>query len=375
MKKRYTNKRKTKRNRLFRKTVRGGNTPPVRNKYIEHYDADSIFLFNEDVDIFGDSFGTPTQGMPIYGKYTIEQWSGKNKDDKFNMPRAKREEELKAANIPPTGKAARVKGRIEPVVEYINKKNKQIFDAATPQNAANQNAKHQNANLKYPFVLGIPDFNYQMADGTTGILNEETVPDSTSTDFEPILPDDFLRFTRRSDVLYVLFPYFMKVYISLQKELNENVGQTNVDDNKKMLEAMDFVLYILREIHGFASPIWFSPIYSAFYKMGLSKYFKIAKMGYDKYLQKLNQALAKTEETPVETTMYSFPSYVNCYDANCEPDIQRPIHSIFMRSSEFDEQVPVDSYLNMLFYGKDTKTTTLSALKNVIQKGPVASRK
>jgi len=348
--KKYTKRRKTKRNKPFRKTVRGGGP---RNKFTEHYDDDAIFLFNEMIDIFGDPLdkGPTKPGHPIYGKYTIREWIQKS--------RSEREKELAEANKTPTGSSAdkRVRGRIEPLVEYINNKNRNAYKEKLP----------------YPFVLSIPAFAYEDENNKQDV-EEELVPDpdpAKKDSFAPILPDDFLRFTRRSDVLNVLFPFFMKVYISLQKELNEDVGETNTEENKQNEERMDYVLYILREIHSFASPIWFSPIYSIFYKMGLSKSLKQAKMGYDAYIAKLNEALAKTKETPVETTMYSFPSFVSCNDANCEPDIIKPIHSVFIRNSEFDEKAPIDSYLNMIFYGKDRDTTALSELKGQIKKDPL----
>lgn len=343
---------KSKKNRRIRKTrkyvVKGGKM------YTEYYGVDDIYLFNPKKDIFGDDFsGTGTTKNPIYGLYTIETWVAK--------PRTKRAKELETENE----KKNRTKGLIESVVEYVNKKNEHAFK--------NKNEKTVN----YPFILSIPKFTYKDDSNSEKTLNEEIVPNPDSKESpDPILPEDFLRFNQRSDILNTLFPFFMKVYVSLLREINLEITETdeNIRENRaKNQETMKFVLKTLREIHSFASPIWFSNIYNSFYYLRLNDYFKIAKLGYQKYMEKLSKSLSETNEIPIETTMYSFPSYGNCKDANCEPGMNKIIHTYLVKNGDYDKKEPIDSWLNMIFFKKDGNTKNFGTLTNYMKKGPLRS--
>lgn len=373
----YTrNRQKRKRRRSVHRKTRKQPVLVGGKNYTEYYSNDDIFLFNESLDIFGDPFSGPagTSGAsgasePIYGKYSMNDWyqSGKTRQDKA--------EELAKENAPKTTGTSqkRKRGLIESVVEYINKKN---LDSLNDARKKNPNSSEMFTD--YPFILTIPEFKYK-ENNVELTVPSETVPRpvglKSKDQPEPILPDDFLRFTKRSSVLNILFPFFMKVYISLLKDLNEDPGGINKDQYAENKESMLFVLKILREIHGFASPIWFNHIYYSAYGLGLDKYFKTAKMGYKDFVDKLNKTLAKTEETPIETTMFTFPSYANCENEKCKPDATKNIHTFLVQNGDFDESTPVDSLLNMYFFGKDKNTNSFSKLTNKIKKGPLRSLK
>lgn len=360
--KRSKSKRRCSRVRKTRKYVSTGG-----KRYTEYYDVSDIYLFNPDIDIFGDDFlnrivNTPSK--PIYGLYTISEWYNNE-----NMPREKRAEELAKENKQNTSKTGpgRRQGLIEPMVEYINEKNKVEYD----------DAGKIGRKVNYPFVLSIPVFKYTDPEPpyNTDVLPAEIVPSPDSDKApSPILPDDFLRFTHRSDILNTLFPFFMKIYVSLLKDLNQDIaetGQVVIKNREKNQKIMSFVLRTLREIHSFASPIWFNHIYNTFYDLGLNDYFKIANDGYNNYMQSLAKSLRETHEIPVETTMYSFPSFGDCTNANCKPSMNKIIHTYFVKNGDFDETEPIDNLLNMMFFDKDGKINAYSKLTNQMKKGPL----
>jgi hypothetical protein len=319
----YTrNRQKRKRRRSVHRKTRKQTKLIGGKKYTEYYGDDDIFLFNESLDIFGDPF-SGAASEPIYGKYSMDDWYQTGKS------REKKAEELAKENAPKTTGTPRKKGSIETVVEYINMKNQKSLD-----DARKKNPNSSDMFTEYPFILAIPEFKYK-ENNIEKTVPSEIVPIpvglNTTDKPEPILPDDFLRFTKRSSVLNILFPFFMKLYISLLKDLNEDVGTTNAPQYAENKKSMMFVLRTLREIHGFASPIWFNHIYYSAYGLGLDKFFKTAKTGYKDFVDKLNKALAKTEETPIETTMFTFPSYVNCENAKCKPDATKNIHTFLIK--------------------------------------------
>lgn len=385
--KKYTrnNRRLKRKRRHVRKSRKQYTLKGGLGTYTENYKDDDIFLFNESLDIFGEPFsGASTHVKPIYGKYYIEEWIAKSRET--------RAKELKKANATPSSGNPRVKGLIEPVLEYINNKNIEALKDARKQGQLYSSSQF----INFPFILSIPEFKYTiLSTSTEASIPSEIVPSAVDLDIpnaaapasapvpapapppspepNPILPDDFLRFTKRSSVLNILFPFFMKVYISLQKDLNEDVGSTNKTKYNENLENMKFVLKTLREIHSFASPIWFNHIYASAYNLGLNKLFKVAKDGYSNYMDKLNKALAKTNEVPIETTMYSFPSYANCYNKDCKPNMKKSIHTYLVKNGDFDDKEPIDNLLNMYFFGKDSGTTAFSQLTNEITKGPLPS--
>lgn len=180
-----------------------------------------------------------------------------------------------------------------------------------------------------------------MKDGTT--KNNVTLKDIKSLNKKPL-------------IVGVLFPYLLRIYSELLKELAtyEDKGSEEYMETKANLI---YCLQILREIYLYINPAWYDELYYYYYYLNLDKWFDF----FGDKLAQLNDLFIQPEgKRGSKFIMNVYKSAENDKCLNCEND-----HRYFVdyRSKTIGENNirDINHILNQMFFLKDKPNPVLES--------------